>query len=89
MDYKDILPLLLKGQNPEMAGVLSAMSSGDSSKLLETFMGKEGNNKELLTMLNLMRSNQKKPLPEGLKPIYSIAPKDILGVMVKYYKGSV
>jgi len=50
-------------------------------------LGKDDKNKELFSMLNLMRGQKTKPPPaQGLKPIYPFVSKEILGIMVKYYK---
>ena len=87
MDIKDILPLLMKNSNPQMAGMMSAMSGGDTGKIFEEMMGKDEKNKDLMTMFNLMNTAKKnKPLsPSGLKPIYPFASDEILGILVKYY----
>ena len=87
MDIKDILPLLMKNSDPKMAGLMSAMQGGDTSALFESMLGKDDKNKELFSMLNLMRGQKTKPPPaQGLKPIYPFVSKEILGIMVKYYK---
>jgi len=87
MDLKDIMPLLMKNSNPQMAGMMNAMSGGDTSKAFEQMLGADSKNKDLLTMINLMNQSKKnRPFPpSGLKPIYPFVSDKILGVMVKYY----
>jgi len=87
MDLKDILPLLMKNSNPQMAGMMNAMSGGDKSKIFEEMLGKDAKNKDLMTMFNLMNTAKKnRPEPSnGLRPIYPFVSDEILGVLVKYY----
>lgn len=89
MDIKDMLPLLLKNADPKTAGMMSALNGGDMSQLLESMMGADGKNKEMMAMLKMMQGQQKtRSNPSGLNAIYSIAPTDILGIMLKHYGGN-
>lgn len=87
MNIESLLPLLTKSSNPQASAILSAAMGGDKNKILESLIGKDAKNNELLNMLSLMQQQQKKSssTPNGLKAIYNFAPKDILGIMVKYF----
>jgi|GEM_PF-2292143 len=87
MDLKDILPLLMKNSDPKMAGMFSAMSGGDTSKMFEQMLGGDEKNKHMMTMFNLMnqQKKQKTHAPMGFKPVYPFIPTKILGMMIKYY----
>jgi hypothetical protein len=99
MNLESILPLLMgNGANPQMNDIMSLLKGGNGN-MADILKGQDGKNNVLdmlknqggkgNDMMNLfsMMNAQKKPSKQGafgLKPIYNIAPTDILGIMVKY-----
>ena len=85
MNIDAFLPLLLKGDNnADMLKILSAIRSGDKSKAIEALMPKDKKNDQLMNILKMANSNNKKP-SAGLGAIEGFASNEILGMLVKYY----
>lgn len=78
MNIETMIPLLMKNADPKLGAILSAIN-GDKSKLFDAAFG-ENKNKELFKLLASQRRSER-----GLYAIRNIAPKDILGIMLKYY----
>lgn len=86
MNIDAFLPLLLKGDNnADMLKILSAIRSGDKSKAIEALMPKDKHNDQLMSILKMANSNNKKPPAAGLGAIEGFASNEILGMLVKYY----
>lgn len=67
----------------------ASQTSNTNELLMNMLAGKNGgqnNNMALINMLTSMNGKQKKAPPQGLKPVKSFIPDEILGKVIKYFE---